>query len=320
MRFSTTMSAAESQAESPQAPMNPVPHISVCICSYKRPELLKVLLEGLARQESQGLFTYGIVIADNDHLRSSEAAVRSFTRESGVAVTYCVEPHQNIALARNKAIENAKGDFIAFIDDDECPTDNWLLTLFTACAAHGVDGVLGPVKPKFDPGTPRWVVTGKFYERSRYITGTAIDGKKGRTNNTFLSKRVFHFGEQAFRPEFLTGEDQDFFRRKVLAGYRFVWCDEAVVYEVVPPVRWKRGFMLRRALLRGAVSLKHPTFGAKDVVKSVIAVPAYVAMLPISLCLGQARFMRYLVRLFDHLGRLFALVGIKPVRGAYVTD
>ena len=34
---------------------------------------------------------------------------------------------QNIALARNKAIENAKGDFIAFIDDDEFPLDQWLL-------------------------------------------------------------------------------------------------------------------------------------------------------------------------------------------------
>ena len=29
---------------------------------------------------------------------------------------YCVEPRQNIALTRNKAIEHAKGDFIAFID------------------------------------------------------------------------------------------------------------------------------------------------------------------------------------------------------------
>lgn len=297
-----------------------LPHISVCICSYKRPELLNFLLEGLARQESNNLFTYSVVVADNDRLRSSEAVVENFATKSGIPVTYCVEPRQNIALARNKAIENASGDFITFIDDDEFPTDKWLLTLFTTCTSYGVDGVLGPVKPQFDPEAPRWVVNGKFYERTRYATGTEIDGKKGRTNNTFLSKRIFHPGEPAFRLEFLTGEDQDFFRRKVLEGYRFVWCDEAVVYEVIPRVRWKRSFMLKRALLRGAVSLRHPTFGAKDVLKSLIAVPAYTLMLPVCLCLGHAVFMNYLVKLFDHLGRLLALVGIRPLPEAYVTE
>ena len=78
--------------------------------------------------------------------------------------------------------------------------------------------------------------------------------------------------------------------------------------------------MLRRALLRGAISLRHPTFGAVDVVKSLVAVPAYTVVLPLALCLGQAKFMTYSVKLFDHLGRLFALVGIRPVREAYVTE
>ena len=40
---------------------------------------------------------------------------------SGCRVKYCVEPRQNIALARNKALQNAEGDLIAFIDDDEFP-------------------------------------------------------------------------------------------------------------------------------------------------------------------------------------------------------
>ena len=72
---------------------------------------------------------------------------------------------------------------------------------------------------------------------------------------------MFAGDAQPFRPEFLTGEDQDFFRRMIDRGHVFVWCDEAVAYEVVPPVRWRRTFMLRRALLRGRISLLHPTFG-----------------------------------------------------------
>ncbi|TMQ31223.1 MAG: hypothetical protein E6K65_02235 [Nitrospirae bacterium] len=179
--------------------------------------------------------------------------------------------------------------------------------------------MLGPVKRHFDEEPPKWVVKGKFYERPTYPTGFVIDWRKGRTNNVLLKKRIFAAGAQPFRPDFLTGEDQDFFRRMIEKRHAFVWCNEAVVYEVVPPVRWKRTFMLRRALLGGAVSVIEPTFGALAIAKSVIAVPAYTAALPFALVLGHHRFMILSVKLFEHLGKLLALMGIKPIR-AYVTD
>jgi len=263
---------------------------------------------------------YSIVVADNDHLQSAKAVVCDFAAGSGIPITYCVEPRQNIALARNKAIENAHGDFVAFIDDDEFPIKRWLLTLFKACNEYDVDGVLGPVKPHFDEAPPKWVVKGKFYERPTYPTGFVIDWRKGRTGNVLLKKRIFAAEAQPFRPEFLTGEDQDFFRRMIDKGHVFIWCNEAVAYEVVTPTRWKRSFMLRRALLRGTVSLVHPTSGALDIAKSVVAVPAYTAALPFALVLGHRRFMTCLVKLFDHLGRLLAFLGINPIREPYVTD
>ncbi len=298
---------------------NETKHISVCICTYKRPRFLKRLLEELGGQDTSGLFTYSIVVADNDHLQSGEAVVRDFAAASSIPIKYCVEPQQNIALTRNKAIENANGDFVAFIDDDEFPTRRWLLTLFKACHEYAVDGVLGPVKRHFDEEPPKWVVKGKFYERPTYPTGFVIDWSKGRTNNVLLKRRIVAASAQPFRPQFLTGEDQDFFRRMIEKGHVFVWCNEAVVYEVVPPIRWKRTFMLRRALLGGAVSVIGPTFGALAIAKSVIAVPAYTAALPFALVLGHHRFMILSVKLFDHLGKLLAMMGIKPIR-AYVTD
>ncbi len=290
---------------------NETKHISVCICTYKRPRFLKRLLEELDGQDTSGLFTYSIVVADNDHLQSGEAVVRDFAAASSIPIKYCVEPRQNIALTRNKAIENANGDFVAFIDDDEFPTRRWLLTLFKACDEFGVDGVLGPVKRHFDEEPPKWVVKGKFYERPTYPTGFVIDWSKGRTNNVLLKRRIVAASAQPFRPQFLTGEDQDFFRRMIEKGHVFVWCNEAVVYEVVPPIRWKRTFMLRRALLGGAVSVIGPTFGALAIAKSVIAVPAYTAALPFALVLGHHRFMILSVKLFEHLGKLLALMGIK---------
>jgi glycosyltransferase involved in cell wall biosynthesis len=295
-------------------------HVSVCTCTYKRPHLLARLLKELGDQDTGDLFTYSIVVVDNDHLRSAEPVVAEFAAASVIPVLYCVEPEQNIALARNKAVENAHGDFVSFIDDDEFPTRNWLLTLFTACHEYGVDGVLGPVKPHFDERPPQWVVKGKFYERATYPTGYVIDGSKGRTGNVLLKKHVFSFSEQPFRPEFRAGEDQDFFTRMIEKGQRFIWCDEAVAYEVVPPIRWTRSYMLRRALLRGAIQPKTANFGALSIAKSVVAIPAYTAALPFALLLGHHRFMAILVRLFDHLGKIFTLAGINPVKEAYVTD
>jgi glycosyltransferase involved in cell wall biosynthesis len=295
------------------------PHICVCICTYKRPRLLNRLLEGLKNQDTNGSFTYSLVVADNDAFGSAQPLVSAFITATTLPVKYLIEPQQNIALARNKAVENAEGDFVAFIDDDEFPTTTWLLTLFQTCNEYKVDGVLGPVKRHFDQKPPQWILKGNFFERATYPTGFVIDWRKGRTGNVLLRKAIFRLDEMAFRPEFRAGEDQDFFRRMIDKGHIFIWCNEAVAYEVVPPGRWKRRFMLRRALLRGAIEPKTPTFGLHDISKSLVAVLIYTMSLPVLLLLGHHRFMAVLVRLFDHLGKLLAWVGINPIKDPYVT-
>lgn len=295
-------------------------HIAVCVCTYKRPDCLKRLLEELGSQETGGRFTYSISVADNDHLESGKAVVEEFARTSPVPVKYCIQSQQNIALARNKAIENAEGDFIAFIDDDEFPTRRWLLALLEACESNQVDGVLGPVKRHFDQKPPKWILEGNFYERPTYTTGSVITWSQGRTNNLLFKREVIPDGVQPFRPEFRTGEDQDFFRRFVEGKCTFIWCNDAVVYEEVPPVRWKRSFILRRALLQGAVSVLHPDFGFRDIAKSAIAVPVYIAVLPFAALGAHHRFMTLLVKLFDHVGKLLAVMKVNPIREPYVTQ
>ena len=300
---------------------HPTPHICVCICTYKRLPYLRRLLAALAVQETDAQFTYSVVVADNDPQQSASAVVDGCTSGgTNIHVTYCAEPRQNIALTRNKAIAHATGDFIAFIDDDEWPIRRWLLTLFTACRTYNADGALGPVKPHYDEQPPQWVVTGKFYDRPTYPTGFVIDWRKGRTGNTLLKRTLFGADPTPFRPEFLVGEDQDFFRRMIDKGHRFVWCNEALAYETVPSIRWQRSFMLKRALLRGGVSLAHATARRTAIAKSVVAAPAYTAALPFALLLGQRTFMTCLIKLFDHLGRLLALVGIRPIAESYVTE
>src|SRR5688572_11922578 len=121
--------------------------------------------------------------------------------------------------------------------------------------------------------------------------------------------------EEPFAVEFGTGgEDQDFFRRTMASGHVFAWCNEAIAYETVPPARWKRSFMLKRALLRGRNSLKHPKGRIVMVAKSLLAVPLYVLSLPMTLVVGQHKFMKCLVKLCDHFGRVLTILRLNPVR------
>jgi succinoglycan biosynthesis protein ExoM len=290
------------------------PHICVCTCTYKRAQMLERLLEKVDQQESNGAFTFSIVVADNDSARSAEPVVSAFAARSRMQVVYCYEPVQNIALVRNKAIDNAQGDYIAFIDDDEFPTEHWLANLLKSCVNYSAAGVLGPVRPHFDHPPPDWLIKGKFCERREHSTGTGMAWNQSRTGNVLFRRSILQGIGDPFRAEFGTGgEDQDFFRRMNERGCRFVWCNEAVVFETVPPARWTRSYMFKRALLRGRNGLKHPTGRAKLVAQSLVAVPIYSLLLPVTLLFGQHVFVMYGIRFCDHFGRLLTLAGVNPI-------
>jgi succinoglycan biosynthesis protein ExoM len=298
-----------------------LPHISVCICTYKRPHLLKRLLEELGRQETQGGFTFSIIVADNDRLESGRETVCRLVRLTGIEVSYCVEPEQNIALARNRALERVTGDFVAFIDDDEFPAPNWLSLLLKSCAQPSVDVVLGPVESRFEQEPPAWVWKSGIFDRPTYETGHEIGWNEARTGNVMFKRRVLNGITPAFRREFGSGsEDQDFFRRLAEAGRRFIWCKEAIVYEKVPAVRWQRSFMLRKALQRGRNSFKYRPCRVRGLMKAFIAIPLYSLALPFLLVAGQHLFMKCLIKISDHIGRVLAFMGFKPRRDVYVTE
>lgn len=297
-----------------------LPHISVCVCTYRRPALLLRLLTELSRQETGGLFTYSIVVADNDAERSAEATLEQARATCPVPIRYCVEPRQNIALARNRVVANAEGDYVAFIDDDEFPVRDWLLKLLEACQTYQVDGVLGPVRRHFDEEPPRWLRRSRFYDRRVNPTGMQVTWHEARTGNVLLKRELVMTGDGPFRPEFRAGEDQDFFRRKIEEGRRFIWSAEAEAFETVPPARWKRTYLVKKGLLRGATAALQPNCGVASMAKSLVAIPLYALALPFALVAGHHYFMTLLVKISDHLGKLLMRAGINPIRGEYIPD
>jgi glycosyltransferase involved in cell wall biosynthesis len=301
-------------------PAPSIPHICVCICTYKRAVPLGRLLEQLNQQSTAGLFSYSIVVADNDATMSAEATVAKFLLSASVTVKYCSEPRRGIALARNKVIANSSGDFVALIDDDELPTSEWLLTLFRACKRYNIDGVLGPVKRRFEQAPPSWLEESAICDRPVNPTGTQVDWREARTGNVLLKRELVAGDTVPFRPEFRTGEDRDFFRRKIDEGRVFVWAAEAEVFEVIPPARWKRMYHVKKALLQGAGAALYSNCNARSILKSVIAVPIYAVLLPLALLAGQRHFMTILVKFCSHAGKLLFLMKINPIREEYVSD
>ena len=273
----------------------------------------------LKEQETEGLFDYSIVIVDNDKFESARQTAESRARQSKIAISYNVEPEQNIALARNKATENAQGDFIGLIDDDEFPDLRWLLNLYKAMNRYKSDGVLGPVLPCFEKDPPRWVLKGRFFDRPTHPTGHILGWKNTRTGNALLRRSLFKEDRKWFDPAFGSGgEDRDFFRRRISEGSVFVWCNEASVFETVPEKRWKRAVLLKRALLRGEMALNVTRSKPMSIFYSAAAIAIYTVCLPLFFVLGQHVFMKYLIKIFDHLGKVLAFLGINLVKEKYV--
>ena len=291
-------------------------HISVCICTYRRPKLLAHLLHCLKDQKTEDLFAFSVVVVDNDAEQTARAIAEEFKTDIGISLEYCVEQEKGYSPARNKAVRHAKGNLLAFIDDDEYPGDSWLLNLYKASRVYEASGVLGPVNPYFDSEPPSWIIKGKLCERESFPTGTVLQNPKyTRTGNVLLEMALFQEANP-FDPRYgqTGGEDTDFFLRMMKEGKRFVWCDEAPVWELVPPERLQRVYFIKRALLRGFIHSRHMSLIQPQALKSLSAFFFYTVALPFCLVMGQHVFMKCLIRNCDHIGKLLGLAGMAPVK------
>jgi len=296
-------------------------HISVCVPTFRRNQMLEHLLRKLAMQETGGLFNVSVVVVDNDAAGPAKETVMRLSVELGLDISYGIEPEQTIPAARNHALQLARGNYIGIIDDDEFPSQHWLITMYHAIQVFDVDGCLGPVHPFFEEQPPSWLTKSGFCERPILRTGTLLHWNQTRTGNVLLKKEVFGKHNLCFDENFKTGgSDQEFFKKAMLVGCRFVAVEEAPVYEIVPPERWKKSYYLKRALVNGFNSHKYSVSKISGFsrfmvpVKSIGALLAYTLAAPFCACLGSHALMKYLEKGCHHLSRLLAMLGIELVK------
>jgi len=191
-----------------------------------------------------------LVVVDNDTLPSARGTVEPWT--VGHPVRYVHEPAPGIAAARNRGLAEARdSDVVVFIDDDERPRDGWLQALLDTHEHERCAGVAGAVVSIFEAAPDEWIRAGRFFDRLRHPTGTELDVVA--TNNLLLDAALIRSWGLRFDDEFgLTGGSDTVFALEVRRrGGRLVWCDEAVVEDVVPATRATRSWVLRRAFRMG---------------------------------------------------------------------
>jgi glycosyltransferase involved in cell wall biosynthesis len=289
-----------------------LPVVSVCVCTYQRPQLLALLLDSLAEQSfSERIET---IIVDNDPKGSASNTVeRVKNQHPKLRIRYAVEPRKGIAYARNTAVSLAAGEFIAWIDDDETATDNWLEALWKTRSQADADAVFGPVVPFFPEGSPRWAKRSGLFDRPRHVTGTVIDVREARTGNALVKAGWFRTLVPPFDARFANtgGEDYNFFARIQSQGARFHWCDEAVVYEVVPFERQQPKWMLERRL-RGSVNYwrVHPSSTVQKTVRALMGGSVFIVCGLAGIAaapFGFHRAVRLWWRAMGGLGRVVSL-------------
>ena len=291
-------------------------HISVCICTYHRNQMLENLLRKIALQESGGLFDFSVVVVDNDAAGPARHTVMLLKEELGLDITFGIEPKQMIAAARNHALSLAKGNYISIIDDDEFPPPQWLITMYRAIQTFDIDGVLGPVHPYFEVEPPGWLLKGKFCERPVYRTGTLLHWSQTRTGNVLLKKYVFTKYNLRFDLKFQTsGSDVVFFKDAMQRGFRFIFVEEAPVYEIVPPERQTKIYQLKRSLVQATNERRNSAILLRGVSKVLIpikrfaALLIYILILPFCVFIGSHAVIKYAEKATYHLCWLLTMLG-----------
>lgn len=99
--------------------------ISVIVSTYNWPKALAASLSSLVRQ---GDDNYEILVADDGSTEETREVVSKFSLISKVPIKHVWQPDEGFQLAkiRNKAVREAEGEYLLFLDGDCIPTPNWI--------------------------------------------------------------------------------------------------------------------------------------------------------------------------------------------------
>lgn len=130
-------------AEVPFAPDLPWPSISVVVCSYNGQRTIRDCLQGLRKLDYPN---YEVIVVND----GSKDRTETIAREFGFRVI--TTENRGLSSARNTGMRAARGEIVAYIDDDAIPDPHWLTYLAASYLRSNHMGIGGPNLPPRNDG------------------------------------------------------------------------------------------------------------------------------------------------------------------------
>lgn len=288
--------------------------LSAVIPTRDRGELLSGCVEALLRQESFAGELEIVVIDDGSEEDIRQRVARPRSRAAAVR---CVrQPPAGLNAARNRGVEEAAGEIIAFLDDDALPGPAWARSLAEAFEREHCDGMGGRVTLQLGKPPPRWLSPA----RRRYLAEFDLGGEPRWLDevqppvgaNCAVTRGAFEklggFREDLDRvgSSLVSSGETEFFRRLLRAGGRVLYVPGAHVVHRIEPARLEPAYFRRRAYAQG-VSDVRSAWGLRpwplELIRPARAVPivaknllqgrgAFGARLWLDYCRGRRAAMR----------------------------
>ncbi|HEY3778689.1 MAG TPA: glycosyltransferase family 2 protein [Rhizomicrobium sp.] len=236
--------------ESSDAEAAAAAQIDICICTFERPEVVDTLA-ALSRQTNIAPRHFRVVIADNSRRGTARECVEMAADRFGLDLTFVHAPAANISIARNACLDVARGEWIAFLDDDERPVGNWLAQLLGEARRGDWSAVLGPVFAVYPASAPQWLSRGDFHSTQPVWRNGEI--RTGFSGNVLFRRSLAVRAGLRFRIDLgkTGGEDEDFFDCFRDAGGTIGFAPRAICYENVTAARANLKWLLRRNFRAG---------------------------------------------------------------------
>jgi succinoglycan biosynthesis protein ExoM len=279
--------------------------VMVCICTFRRPSIVTAI-ESVCAQIVPKHVDYHITVIDNDTSPTAEKTVRTLATKAHVKIEYRHVPGPNISIARNAGLESAaSSDWLAFLDDDEFASYNWLSRLLDI--RDGASAIIGPCRAVYQDKAPRWIKYGDYHScLPNQKDDDAIT--TGHTSNALIDMKFATKNQLRFDISLgnVGGEDTMFFRKMCEHGGVLRFSSDAIVYEDVASDRLNVYWIAKRRYRSGQT---HAMMVRRFEPEKFRRLP-WVASCKVAVCgisaiasiVSPVRFMWWLMRAALHVG------------------
>ena len=230
-------------------------NISVILCTFNRCESLAKALDSVAVSVLPESVRWEVLVVDNNSSDGTRGVIEEICRRYPDRFRYLFEPRQGKSNALNSAIKAAKGDVLAFMDDDVTVESTWLHNLTAALGDGKWVGAGGRTLPERSLPLPRWLslenpyLPPPFAIFDRGLQVDELTEPPVGTNMAFSRKMFAKHGD--FRIDLgprpgseIRSEDSEFGSRLLAQGERLRYEPSAVVYHSVPEHRLQKKYLL----------------------------------------------------------------------------